>query len=291
MATRGPTIPLRAGRGSAIAGRIQSGPDVGYRAEEGDTGLPSFQNHQGNLADMVGDTLWETHAAWWQRAFTDGVDGEYEEQILPLVEHHLHGATRVLDVGCGEGQVSRRIAGLGADVVGLDPTASQIRTAHQRGGSALYIRARAEYLPCVEGAFDAAVVCLALEHIDPFEPAIHEIARVLAPGGRFLLLLVHPLLQSPGSGWVEDLNSGDQFWKIGPYLPDNVAIDEVAPGVSLEFAHRSLSRYVHAMGEVGLLVKDMVEPSPPSEVLNETARFLGAPTIPRLMLLGARRIL
>jgi len=50
---------------------------------------------------------WERTAGWWQDEFTDGADPEYEEQILPLAAAHLAGTTRVLDVGCGEGQVSR----------------------------------------------------------------------------------------------------------------------------------------------------------------------------------------
>jgi SAM-dependent methyltransferase len=241
------------------------------------------------LTVMVGDSLWEKHAAWWQQGFTDGADPEYEDQILPLIEHHLRGRRRVLDVGCGEGQVSRRIARLGADVVGIDPTAAQIRVARERGGPAHFIRARSEQIPATSAGFDAVVVCLALEHVEAFEAAIGEVARVLAPGGLFLLLLAHPFLQSPGSGWVADLNSDDHFWRIGPYLPDDVAIDEIAPGVQLQFIHRPLSRYVHAMGRVGLLIEDMVEPSPPSAILRQTGDFPNATTIPRLMLLCARR--
>ncbi len=239
---------------------------------------------------MLGDSLWEEHSAWWQERYTGGVDAEYEEQVLPLVEHYVRGARRVLDVGCGEGQVTRCIARLGADVVGLDPTPSQVRAAHDRGGPAQFVRARAEQLPCARAAFDAVVLCLALEHVDPFEPALEEVARVLSPGGRFLLFLAHPLLQSPGSGWVDDEVVGEQYWRVGSYLRDDVAIDEVAPGVCLPFAHRPLSRYVHVMGEVGLLVEDMVEPSPPPDTLIETGGFLNASTIPRMMLLCARRI-
>ncbi len=37
-------------------------------------------------------SLWETHAGWWQRAFTDGADAEYTEQIIPLAAEHLAGA-------------------------------------------------------------------------------------------------------------------------------------------------------------------------------------------------------
>jgi SAM-dependent methyltransferase len=239
---------------------------------------------------MVGDSLWEQHAAWWQEEYTDGADAEYEEQILPLVERALGAATRVLDVGCGEGQVSRRLANRGAQVVGFDPTAAQVRVARERGGTASFMRARAEQIPCRDHSFDAVVLCLALEHVDPFESAIHEVSRVLAPGGLFLLLLVHPLLQSPGSGWVEDLNTNEHFWRIGTYLLDDVAVDEVEPGVSLQFAYRPLSRYVHTMGEAGLLIEDMVEPTPPPAVLVETGNVPGASGIPRLLLLYARRL-
>ncbi len=232
-------------------------------------------------------SLWERHSAWWQQAFTEGADPEYEQQVLPLVEESLRGAQRVLDVGCGEGQVARRVARQGAAVVGVDLSLSQVRVAHERGGSGLFVQARAEQLPCMTGAFDAVLVCLALEHVDPFEPAINEIARVLVPGGRFLLLLTHPLLQAPGSGWVDDQGSGEKYWRIGSYLRDDVAIDEVAPGVHFEFAHRPLSRYVHVMGEAGLLIEDMVEPPPPKQVLVGTGGFPNAATIPRLMLISA----
>src|SRR5205823_2405337 len=113
----------------------------------------------------------------------DGVDPEYEEQLLPLVDEHLGGTTRVLDVGCGEGQVARRISELGAEVVGIDPTAAQVAVARERGGGPRYARAGAEAMPLRDASFDAAVSCLVFEHLDPFEPAIAETARVLAPRG------------------------------------------------------------------------------------------------------------
>ncbi len=79
--------------------------------------------------------LWEKHADWWQDGFTDGMDAEYEEQIIPLALDLLAGRDQILDVGTGEGQIARKLFAQDADwVVGVDPTSSQIVEAIKRGG-------------------------------------------------------------------------------------------------------------------------------------------------------------
>lgn len=235
------------------------------------------------------EELWERNARWWQREFTAGADPEYEELILPLVARHLRGARRVLDVGCGEGQVARHLAGLGIDVVGFDPTTTQIAAAHDRAGGPRYAEARADALPCRDGAFDAVLLCLALEHVDAFEAAIGEVARTLQPGGRFVLLLCHPLLQAPGGAWIDDRTVGEHYWRISAYLTDHTIVDEVAPGVELRFIHRPLNRYVHALGAAGLLIEDMEEPPPPARLVAETWDYPEAFTIPRVLAIRTRR--
>jgi SAM-dependent methyltransferase len=240
--------------------------------------------------DVQNETQWERHARWWQHEFTDGVDPEYEEQVLPLVGRRLEGATRVLDVGCGEGQVARRVARSGAEVVGIDPAWSQVRTARERGAGPRFARARAEALPFRTDGFDAVLVCAALEHVDDFEIALAEVARVLEPGGRFVLVLCHPLLQAPGSGWIDDRILGEQYWRIGTYLRDDRRFAEAAPGVELLFNHRPLSRYVHAMGAVGLLIDDMEEPAPPPGLVPGTTEYADVSTIPRVMVVQARAV-
>ena len=140
-----------------------------------------------------------------------------------------------------------------------------------------------------DASFDTVVVCLALEHVDPFEPAIEEVARVLQPGGRFVFLVGHPLLQAPGSAWIDDRILGEMYWRVGAYLTDEPRFHEVAPGVELLLVHRPLSRYVHAMGQAGLLIDDMIEEAPPDQTIAETWGFAEAATIPRFMLITAIR--
>jgi SAM-dependent methyltransferase len=234
---------------------------------------------------------WEQNAGWWQDEFTDGADVEYEEQILPMAEEHLAGATRVLDVGTGEGQLARRAADLGLRVTGIDPTPSQVRVARERGGGPVYARASATHLPFPDGSFDAVVACLVFEHlIDPVAP-IAEVARVLEPGGQFLFFLNHPLLQAPDSGWVDDriMEPPEQYWRVGPYLVEDVRDEEVRPGVVLPFVHRPLSRYVNLLIDHGLTLTRMEEPAPPPGFLAQAVEYQEAATIPRLLLLRAVR--
>ncbi|MEA3018899.1 MAG: hypothetical protein QOI47_423 [Actinomycetota bacterium] len=236
--------------------------------------------------------LWETNAGWWQEGFTDGADPEYEEQILPLAAECLAGAQRVLDVGCGEGQVARLAAKVGAGlVVGIDPTWAQVEVAAQRGGGVSYARAGAAALPFPDAAFDAVVACLVFEHIREVDEAIAEVARVLEPGGRFTFFLNHPLLQTPNSGWIDDhvLDPPEQYWRIGPYLVEDESLEEVEKDVFIPFIHRPLSRYVNALIANGLLLTRMEEPAPPPGFLARAEEYVDAATIPRLLLLHTTR--
>ena len=240
-------------------------------------------------ADEAPD-FWEAHAGWWQEGFTEGADPEYVEQILPLAAEHLAAATRVLDVGTGEGQVARLAAGGGSNiVVGVDPTWAQLVTARNRSGGPAYARAGAVALPFRDASFDAVVACLVFEHIEAPDEAIAEVARVLVPGGRFVLVLNHPLLQTPGSGWIDDRILDEQYWRIGPYLVEDATLEEVEKGVFIPFIHRPLSRYVNAMATAGLLVTRMEEPAPPPGFLDRADEYRDAATIPRLLFMRSEK--
>jgi len=236
--------------------------------------------------------LWEKHADWWQDEFTDGVDAEYEEQIIPLALDLLAGRDRLLDIGTGEGQIARKLLAADADmVVGVDPPASQIVEAVKRGGGPSYLRTTADALPFATDSFDGALACLVYEHIEEMEVALSETARVLRPGGRFVFMLNHPLLQTPGSGWIDDqwLDPPERYWRIGPYLQEASTVEEVQKDVYIPFVHRPLSRYLNAMTDASLVFDRMIEPSPPAGFLAKSTSYQEAAAIPRLLVLVAHK--
>lgn len=239
----------------------------------------------------MAEDSWDAHAEWWQREFTDGVDPEYTEQILPIIVRGLGDRKRVVDIGTGEGQVARALQDQGVEVVGVDPIAAQVELAAERAGGPVYVRGSASHLPLDNGGFDGVVACLVLEHIDDIDTVFAEVARVLVPGGLFVLLLNHPLLQTPGSGWIDDqiIEPPEQYWRVGPYLTETATVEEVQKGVFVRFLHRPLSRYVNALLAGGLHLVAMEEPEPPAGFLAEATQYENAATIPRLLVLTLRK--
>lgn len=91
---------------------------------------------------------------------------------------------RVLDLGCGKGRFGRRLAALGAEVVGLDGSRGMLDEARGIGR----VQGSAARLPFGPGTFDAVVAIEVLEHLEYPAAAIAEAAAVLRPGGVLVVL-------------------------------------------------------------------------------------------------------
>ncbi len=260
-------------------------------------------------------TEWERHARWWQENFTEGADVEYSRQIIPMLVEHLCGPTSdgigsldapscgdrfrgdrmvtVLDLGAGEGQVGRAVAArTGWSTVGVDAAWAQVREARARGGGPVHMRGDATRLAVRDSSVDAVIACLLLEHVADLESCLDEVARVLRPRGCLLVVLNHPIVSTPGSGWIDDhtVDPPEQYWQLGPYLADTTVCERVADGVELTFHHRRLSRYLNAASRRGLVLVHMDEPAPPAELMAQTQGCGAEQTMPRMMLLHLERL-
>jgi len=118
---------------------------------------------------------------------------------IELLEELLDVRDRdVLDVGCGEGLLVRRLASAGARVVGLDPSAvalERARRAEPSGTSTRFVAGTAEALPFPDTSFDTVVFFNSLHHVplESMDAALAEAARVLRPNG--VLYVQEPLAE------------------------------------------------------------------------------------------------
>jgi 2-polyprenyl-6-hydroxyphenyl methylase/3-demethylubiquinone-9 3-methyltransferase len=91
---------------------------------------------------------------------------------------------KILDLGCGKGRFARRLAELGAQVVGLDASCAMLQAA----GGMPRVQASATRLPFGPASFDAVVAVEVLEHLAGTGPVFAEARRVLRPGGTLLVI-------------------------------------------------------------------------------------------------------
>jgi SAM-dependent methyltransferase len=115
------------------------------------------------------------------RRLVEGVNAE--EILFQAVKEFAPG--RVLEVGCGAGQMSERVRDeVGAQIVAIDSSERMVELTRQRGIEA-YV-ADVQELPFGDAEFDCVFAGWLLYHVLDRERAINECARVLRPGGRFV---------------------------------------------------------------------------------------------------------
>ncbi len=101
---------------------------------------------------------------------------------------------RVVDVGCGDGDLAHRMASAQAKVTGIDPNPIRIERARKSaGGNETFLEGVAEHLPCIDASIDIVVFFNSLHHVPVagMEAALSEAARVLKPAG--LLYISEPV--------------------------------------------------------------------------------------------------
>ena len=206
---------------------------------------------------------WEPDAENWVRwARTPGHDAYwyYRDNFFDAVVPP--GGKQTIEVGCGEGRVTRDLMARGYRVTAIDSSQSLVRHARTEDRGAWYAVADSATLPFRDGHFDLAVAYNSLQVVSDMAATICEIARVLERDGRLCACIAHPVtdlgqFDSPGAGARFTLRSG--------YF-DNVRVEETVENNGLTMTFRgwtySLEDYSRAMEAAGLRIEAIREPKP-----------------------------
>jgi SAM-dependent methyltransferase len=235
--------------------------------------------------------LWETNAAQWiEWARAPGHDSYWNfhrDQFLEIVPPPGH---RTIDIGCGEGRLTRCLKELGHNVIGIDTSPALIAAARELDPSVDIRLADAAALPFDDASADMAIAFMSLHDINAMPAAVQEAARVLEPGGYFCVAIVHPI-NSAGRFETTADDEPAPFVIKGGYLETLDYSDAVErDGLSMTFhsQHRPIESYFLALEEAGMLVEALREPRVPDRVV-KTDRGRRWQRVPLFLHLRARR--
>lgn len=137
---------------------------------------------------------WNMHAENFTAKYTEEGDRSREVLLNPALQEcmGLIAGKKVLDAGCGEGYLSRKMARAGALVEAVDYSTEMLRLAKERTPSALGITYHHGNLEKLEmfgdQSFDLIVSNMVIQDLAHYEQAIAEMRRLLVLGGRFIFL-------------------------------------------------------------------------------------------------------
>ena len=209
---------------------------------------------------------WDRHAQeWiaWARTGLDSYETFHRDAFLRLIPRP---GRLTVDIGCGEGRVSRDLRALGHRVLAVDLSLAMTRAAATHPAAPVpAVVADAARLPLATGAADCAVAFMSLHDLEPLPTAIREVARVLAVGGRLVIAIVHPL-NSAGRFTGDKADADRPFVIEGSYLQPERYVDTFdRGGLTMTFhgEHRPLQTYTEALADAGFVIEGLREPTSP----------------------------
>lgn len=202
----------------------------------------------------------EAAAQWiaWARAPNHDAFWAYRDA---LVDYLGTGAGQALDVGCGEGRVSRILKSCGYQVTAIDPVAELLRAAEQAQSAHDYALAPASELPFENESFDLVVAYNVLMDVVDVPGALKEIRRVLRKEGTLFISIVHPLA---------DLELLAEIAPNAPSVPRATYFDRrrfetkvESSGLTMHFAGwaQPLEAYVSGLESTGFAITSLREPT------------------------------
>jgi 2-polyprenyl-3-methyl-5-hydroxy-6-metoxy-1,4-benzoquinol methylase len=241
------------------------------------------QNIYDDPGFFAGYSTLERFGPGWERA------AEHADLLALLPD--VNGR-RVLDLGCGAGQLAHYLATRGAaEVIGVDVSERMLELARTQWAHprVSYQRISIEEASFAPARFDLVVSVLALHYVDDYRRLVARIAEWLVPGGVVVYSTEHPIFTArlPDDGWVRG-EAGRRRWALNDYTHEGVR-DETwfVPGVRK--VHRTLATLMNGLTDAGLVIERVVEPMPSEEWLGRHPSMRDEWRRPMFLLVGARK--
>jgi SAM-dependent methyltransferase len=191
---------------------------------DGQTKAPRSVDFRYSMTDT-----WDTIADWYADNVVRGsaIHQFARDVLLDALPADMSGQ-RALDLGCGEGLISRATAGRGAQVVGVDPTVRLIERARAieataATGATYHVDDGCTLATVADDRADWVTAGLSLNNVPDLGAALASIGRALVSGGQLVFTVPHPCFEAPHARWiggerVVGTYSTEGFWRSANHL-------------------------------------------------------------------------
>jgi len=231
---------------------------------------------------------WDTNAPTWIEDVRAGAD-VYRQFLNNPAFFEMLGPVKglkVLDAGCGEGYNTRKLAELGATVVGIDVSKEMIKAARQTEdehplGIRYEVTSFSDLSIFEDESFERVVSFMALMDGPDYPAAIWELSRVLKRNGILQFSITHPCFNTVGYGWGTDECGNVTYLKVDGYFEKRPYLErwrfsrgrEDTPPFVIPRFPRTLSDYLNPLWENGLAITWIGEPYPSDEACQVAPSF------------------
>lgn len=169
----------------------------------------------------------------------------------------------ILDAGCGSGPLMEALRAKDGVVSGFDLSPAMVELARERLGEDADVRVAdlGAPLPLPDDKFDLVVASLALHYVEDWASALAELRRVLKPGGRLTVSIIHPMVYAI-------VYPEADYFALTQYSEDYDYGEET---VWMTYWHRPLQDVINTFIDSGFRIKMVTEPPPaadtPAELL------------------------
>ncbi|MFD1018340.1 class I SAM-dependent methyltransferase [Thalassobacillus hwangdonensis] len=195
---------------------------------------------------------WDSNSHAWTESIRKEKIESRNKVTNPAIFHEVlaHSPQRVLDIGCGEGWLARKLAQEGIQVVGIDGSKTLIEEASKAGGGTfktLTYEAFATDPAQLESKFDVVLCNFSLLSED-IQPVLKAAREVLAENGTVIIQTLHPITVIQNEPY-------ENGWKIENF--DGMGERYVS---SMPWYYRTLGSWINEFNYAGLNIVDCKEP-------------------------------
>lgn len=207
---------------------------------------------------------WDKLAPIRYQQITSGLDITYNSVLVPEILHLVtsNRSVSAIDIGCGVGVLTARIAEVGLQVVGIDPSGTSIEIAKESFGhlASFHQSSIESYGDGASEQFDLAIANMVLMDVLHLDRFLLAVRRTLSSNGSFVFSLAHPCF------WPDYYGYASEPWfeydqQIVIEAPFRTSLAPEGTYVSTH-VHRPLATYICALEKAGLHLEVLREPFP-----------------------------